>query len=231
MFDDANIMLVEDDPELGELVAGRLRREGFHVDIVDRGDTAITRILAAPPELVVLDIMLPGADGFEVLRRVRPDYTGPILVLTARDDELDEIVGLELGADDYMTKPVRARALVARVRALLRRAPLAREPVTDAPLRVGSLVCDPARREVRLAGRLLTLTTTEFDLLRYLAERAGRVVPREDLYRDVSGTEYDGLDRSIDVHVSRLRQKLGDDPRQPQWLKTVRGVGYLLATP
>jgi two-component system response regulator RstA len=174
--------------------------------------------------------MLPGMDGFQVCRHLRPGYQGPILILTARDDDLDQILGLELGADDYVTKPVKPRVLLARVRALLRRAQ-APAPAQGGPTHVGlgSLEVDASRREVTLDGRQVAITTVEFDLLWFLASRAGQVVSRQDLYQAIFHYDYDGLDRSIDVYVSRLRQKLGDDPTAPQFIKTVRGAGYLMA--
>jgi two-component system response regulator RstA len=223
-----SLLVVEDDRELAELIVDRLRTAGYAVRHAADGLAAIDAILGSPPDVVVLDLMLPGADGFEVLRRVRPAYRGGVLVLTARDDDLDQVEGLELGADDYVVKPVRSRVLVARVEALMRRVLAARaEP--DGVCIAGALRMDRGRREATFRGGALDLTTTEFDLLAYLAERAGTVVDREHLYRDLNGTRYDGIDRSIDVHVSRLRHKLGDDPRSPQLIKTVRGVGYLLA--
>ena len=224
------IVLVEDDLELARLIQERLREEGFRVLHVANGRKALDLILETGPDLVLLDIMLPGMDGFQVCRQVRPGYGGPILVLTARDDDLDQILGLELGADDYVTKPVKPRVLLARIRALLRRSQ--RTPSeTSSPTRIAldRLEIDASRREVALAGRSVELTTVEFDLLWYLAARAGRVVDRQELYQAIYHYDYDGLDRSVDVYISRLRQKLGDDPVSPHYLKTVRGVGYLMA--
>lgn len=221
------ILLVEDDRELAGLVRDRLEREGYEVEHVERGDDARDRILEAAPELVVLDVMLPGMDGFDVCRAVRSRYGGPILMMTARDDDVDEVLGLELGADDYLVKPVRPRVLVARVRALLRRTSAPRR--SDERFEHGALVVDAARREATLDGAFVALTTTEFDLLLYLVRQAGQVVSREAIYEQVFETRWDGLDRAADVYVSRLRQKLGDDPRAPRYLKTVRGSGYLFA--
>lgn len=175
------------------------------------------------PELVVLDLTLPGLDGLEVCRQVRPRFDGRILVLTARGDEGDEVVGLELGADDYLAKPVAPRRLLARVAALLRRIPTSSGVVENGPL-----VVDPHRREASLSDRRLALSTAEFDLLHYLALRRGQAVTREALYRDLRGVSYDGVDRSIDLRISRLRKHLLDDPADPQWIKTVHGVGYLM---
>ncbi|MFT4702524.1 MAG: DNA-binding response OmpR family regulator [Bradymonadia bacterium] len=221
------ILLIEDDEELAELTARCLRRDGFVVEHQATGDGGLEAALSSPPDLVLLDVMLPGLDGFGVLRALRPRFDGPILMLTARDDDIDEVVGLELGADDYLTKPVRPRVLVARVRAALRRAQRSPEPI-DAII-LGDLAVAPRSREVTLRDQPITLTTAEFDVLLLLAQRAGTVVSRDDIYREVLGSEYDGLDRAADVYVSRLRSKLGDDPRAPRRLKTVRGAGYLLA--
>lgn len=221
------IALIEDDAELAELTQERLQREGFAVTHVADGEAAIEHILAQKPDLVVLDIMLPGVDGFEVCRRVRSGgYRAPILILTARDDDVDEILGLELGADDFVTKPVKPRLLIARIRALLRRA---RPQAPTSTLTVGALTIDGSRREVSVAGTQIELTTVEFDLLTYLTSHAGQVVSRQEIYQALFHYDYDGLDRSVDVYVSRLRRKLGDDPAAPHYLKTVRGAGYLMA--
>jgi two-component system response regulator RstA len=223
------IVLVEDDAGLAGLIRERLESEGFAVRHETNGRRARDLILAQRPDLVILDIMLPGMDGFEICRQVRPAYGGPILMLTARDEDLDEVLGLELGADDYLTKPVRPRVLLARVRALLRRAHQGPGEEGPSRLELGGLVVDAGRREVRLEGRLVELTTVEFDLLWYLARHAGRIVSRQDLYQAIYNLDYDGLDRGIDMYVSRLRQKLGDETAAPHYIKTVRGVGYLLA--
>ncbi len=228
---DQTILLVEDDRELAELTRDFLENEGFVVWYEAEGKAARDRILATPPDLVILDIMLPGMNGYTVCRDVRPEYDGPILFLTARDEELDEILGLEMGGDDYVTKPVRPQLLVARVRALLRRAVGSRKPMPSDRVRVGELMVDANRREVGLGERVVDLTTYEFDLLYYLANRAGEVVSRQDIYQALFNYDYDGLDRSVDVYISRLRQKLGGDHSTPVSIKTVRGVGYLLSVP
>ena len=223
------ILVVEDDEKLAALVAEFLGKEGFAVERVHRGDEAVTLILNSPPDLVVLDLMLPGLDGFEVCKQVRDRYSGFILMLTARNEDVDEILGLELGADDYVTKPVRPRVLVSRIRALLRRHP--DEPAGGAsePITCGNLHIDPRNRTATQAGAEIDLSSGEFDLLLYLAGRPGQIIDRDTLYRDVRGIEYDGLDRSIDLRVARLRKKLGDDAKHPTLIKSVRGVGYLLA--
>jgi DNA-binding response OmpR family regulator len=223
------IFLVEDDIELARLTTDRLDKEGFAVLHEIDGKVACERILRDSPDLVVLDIMLPGMDGFDVCRNIRPAYKGPILILTARDSDLDQILGLELGADDFVIKPVRPQVLLARVRALFRRADQAKTERIAEPIRVGDLNMDPSRREAALAGVPIDLTTVEFELLWYLVSNVGRVVSRNDIHLALYQTEYDGLDRSIDVYVSRLRNKLRDNPSNPRFLKTVRGTGYLFA--
>lgn len=223
------ILVVEDDEKLAALVAEFLGKEGFAVEMVHRGDEAVPRILNSPPDLVVLDLMLPGLDGFEVCKQVRDRYHGFILMLTARNEDVDEILGLELGADDYVTKPVRPRVLASRIRALLRRHP--ETPTTDAgePVTCGNLHIDPRNRTATHAENELDLSSGEFDLLLYLTQRPGVIIDRDKLYQDVRGIEYDGLDRSIDLRIARLRKKLGDDAKHPTLIKSVRGVGYLLA--
>ncbi len=225
---DQTILLVEDDRELAELACNFLQNEGFVVWHEAEGRAARDRILASPPDLIILDVMLPGMNGYTVCRDVRPKYDGPILFLTARDDELDEILGLEMGGDDYVTKPVRPQLLLARVRALLRRTVSTQKPTASKRVRVGDLIVDAKRREVRLGERVIELTTYEFDLLYYLAIRAGEVVSRQDIYQALFNYDYDGLDRSVDVYISRLRQKLGGDNSTSVSIKTVRSVGYLL---
>lgn len=225
------ILLVEDDLKLAALMREFLEGAGFEVEIEARGDQAVSRILAESPDLVVLDLMLPGLDGLSVCRQVRPRFRNPILMLTALGDEVDEVVGLEVGADDYLVKPVRPRLLLARIHSLLRRAggDLGTGGGDAQILRVGDLALDGARRSVAWDDVEIDLTTAEFDLLWYLAQRAGQVVTREALYVDLRGVEWDGMDRSIDIAVARLRRKLGDDGKHPQVVKSVRGSGYLLA--
>ena len=226
------VFLVEDDEKLARLVREFLEKSGLDVAIERRGDLAVKQILDRQPDCVILDITLPGLDGLEICRLVRPAYCGPILMLTARCDEVDEVVGLEVGADDYLTKPVRPRVLLARIKALLRRAgePISRS--TQGPpsaMTVADLTIDSASRTATLDGDPVELTTSEFDLLYYLAERAGEVISRRELFERVREIPYDGLDRSIDVTITRLRKKLGDDGKQPRLIKSVRGAGYLMA--
>lgn len=224
---EARLLLVEDDPKLAALVQEYLQKNGLRVDIETRGDRAAERILREQPDLVLLDIMLPGADGFTICRTVRPAFDGPIVMLTARDEDLDELLGLELGADDYISKPVQPRLLLARIRAVMRR--YGSTPVTQSAGRLtcGDLEIDNSSREAKLKGVKLSLTTAEFDLLWLLASSAGQVLSRDDILRNVRGIGYDGTDRSIDLRISRLRRKLGDDSGEPQRIKTVRGAGYL----
>jgi two-component system OmpR family response regulator/two-component system response regulator RstA len=229
------ILLVEDDQRLADLTAEYLRKNDFEVAIETRGDTAESRILSEQPDLVVLDVMLPGKDGFEVCRVVRPHYHGVILILTARDEDFDQILGLELGADDYIAKPVQPRLLLARIKALLRRAPgstaftTTPEDAVPAELAFGSFRISQATRSAYLAAEVIDLTTAEFDLLWLLASHAGNILSRDDLLQQLRGIGFDGLDRSIDARISRLRRKLGDDPENPTRIKTVRGKGYLFS--
>ncbi|PKO87629.1 MAG: DNA-binding response regulator [Betaproteobacteria bacterium HGW-Betaproteobacteria-12] len=224
------ILLVEDDARLAELTAEYLTKNDLKVSIEPRGDTAETRILAEQPDLVILDVMLPGKDGFEVCRAVRPLYRGVILMLTARDEDFDQILGLEMGADDYIAKPVQPRVLLARIKALLRRLPTAGEASGESEsLIFGQFRISQATRTATLADASIDLTTAEFDLLWLLASHAGNVLSRDDLLQELRGIGFDGLDRSIDARISRLRKKLNDDPENPTRIKTVRGKGYLFS--
>ncbi len=227
----ARILLVEDDERLAELTAEYLRKNDFTVAIEPRGDTAETRILAENPELVVLDVMLPGQDGFAVCRAVRPKYEGIVLMLTARDEDIDQILGLELGADDYITKPVQPRVLLARIKALLRRAGTTGSEAGEETetITFGSFRISQQTRTAMLGNETIDLTTAEFDLLWLLARHAGNTLSRDDLLQQLRGIGFDGLDRSIDARISRLRKKLNDDPDNPTRIKTVRGKGYLFS--
>ena len=227
----ARILLVEDDERLAELTAEYLRKNEFTVDIEPRGDVAEKRIVEMQPDLVVLDIMLPGQDGFAVCRAVRPHYDGVILILTARDEDIDQILGLELGADDYIAKPVQPRVLLARIKALLRRAGPSGSEVAgeNETLTFGSFRISQQTRTAQLGGETIDLTTAEFDLLWLLALHAGNILSRDDLLQQLRGIGFDGLDRSIDARISRLRRKLHDDPDNPTRIKTVRGKGYLFS--
>jgi two-component system OmpR family response regulator/two-component system response regulator RstA len=221
------VLLIEDDAQLASMVADFLAPYGFDVSVEGRGDAAVMRIQDDDPDAVVLDVNLPGLDGFSICRAVRTHYRGPIIMLTARGEEIDEVLGLEAGADDYMAKPVRPRALLARLQVHLRRA--TPEEKVRQPITVGSLVIDAGRRSVQLEGAAVDLTTAEFELLYLLAKHVGEPLKRNDIYLQIHGVEYDGLDRSIDLRISRLRKKLGDDSAHPQRIKSVRGVGYMLS--
>ncbi len=226
------LLLVEDDRELASMVAEFLSTYGFEVTIEGNGSRAARRIVSENYDVVVLDIGLPGTDGISICREVRSQFDGPILMLTARGDEIDEVVALEVGADDYMAKPVRPRALLARLRVHLRRSESQATASDAVPTRieVDDLTIDSSSRIVQIGRTPIELTTAEFDLLWLLARNAGNVIGRDQLYQELHGVRYDGLDRSIDLRVSRLRKKLGDDPVQPRRIKSIRGVGYLLAS-
>ncbi len=231
-MDPARILLVEDDDRLAALVAEALRKAGYAVDCCGDGAEGEARLRAEAYDVVLLDGHLPGKDGFDVLRDVRRDFKGRIVMLTARDDDIDQVLGLEGGADDYITKPVAPRVLLARLKALLRRdapaAPSEAGPAeTGDEMDFGPVQIRPAARELRVQGEAVELTTAEYELLLFLARRAGQVVSREDIMQGLRGLEFDGLDRAIDARVSRLRRKLGDDAHAPERIKTVRGQGYL----
>lgn len=221
--------MIDDDEKLVSLVREYLEPQGFEIEAAHDGESGLQKVMQSDPSLVILDLMLPGIDGLEVCRRVRKTSRVPVLMLTARGDETDRIVGLELGADDYLPKPFNPRELVARIRAILRRAETADTIEETAVLTAGSLVIDPGSRTVTLNRRAIELTTAEFDLLRALTKNAGRVLSREQLLEKVHGQGWAAYERSVDVHISRIRQKLEDDPKNPTLLKTVRGVGYLLS--
>lgn len=221
----ARILLVEDDVKLARLVKEFLERSGLEVDIEVMGNRAVDRIVQEAPDLVVLDIMLPDIDGFEVCRRVRNQYKLPILMLTARGEEADELTGLGVGADDYMAKPVRPQLLLARINTLLRRSHSF--DVGHKQMTVGSLTMDPSRRSVVLHGEALELTTSEFDLLWLLAGRAGETVTRDQISHAMRGYEWDGQGRSIDLCISRLRKKLVDRQRRADQIRSIRGTGYM----
>ncbi len=207
-----------------------LTDEGFEVMIETRGDTAVDRIPQEAADAVILDVNLPGMDGISVCRNVRQSYSGPILILTARGDEMDEIVGLEVGADDYMHKPIKPRMLLARLRAHLRQSTAIGEQDSPAQITVGGMTIDSGQRSFQLNDQPISLTTAEFDLMWLLASNVGQVLSRDHIYQTLNGFKYDGLDRSIDLRVSRLRKRIGDDPTNPQRIKSIRGVGYLLVS-
>jgi DNA-binding response OmpR family regulator len=222
--------VVDDAPEFRELVGSLLRREGFRVETAPDGDAALALARASAPDVVVLDIGLPGIDGVEVCRRLRTFSDAYVVMVTGRQEEVDMLIGLSVGADDYVTKPFSARELVARIRAMLRRPRAGAPAERPAPRRLGGLELDPAAREVHVEGRLVELTRIEFDLLDALSERPRVALTRAQLLERVWGPSWFGDDHVVDVHVSKLRKKLGDDPRRPRYLRTVRGVGYRLDT-
>ena len=223
------ILVIDDDHELCELVTEYVSAEGFSVDAVHDGETGLQRAVAGDYALVLLDVMLPGANGFEVLRRLRTRSMMPVIMLTARGDDVDRIVGLEMGADDYLPKPFNPRELVARIRAILRR--------SDSPpdgrtlVEIGDVRLDSGARTVAVRDEDLRVTAVEFEVLERLIRAAGSVVSREQLTRDVLDREYSALDRAIDMHVSNLRKKLGSEYLGTERIKTVRGVGYVYTLP
>lgn len=227
------ILVIDDDTELCELLTDYLSGQGFAVDAVHHGRQGAEQALAGDYGLVVLDVMLPGLDGFDVLRRIRSDSRVPVIMLTARGDDIDRIVGLELGADDYLPKPFNPRELVARIRAIQRRLEANRPAVSHArvELEVGDVTLCPTSRQVRRNGEFIDLTSVEFSLLEVLLARAGQVVAREALVEEVLGRRLSAYDRSIDVHISALRKKLGHHAGRNERIRTIRGIGYLYALP
>lgn len=226
MSDKEHILLVEDDASLSEWMSDYLNGHGYLVTVANRGDAAVELIESDVPDIVVLDVMLPEKNGFDVCKEVRGFFARPILMLTACTEEADEVLGLELGADDYLTKPVKPRVLLARVKALLRRAP---EAVPKNTRTFGDLHIDAQSKTANLNGEMVGLSSNEFDVLWLLACNAGKVVSRTELVSQLRGIDYDGFDRSIDIRISRLRKKLLDDSNQPFKIKTVWGKGYLFA--
>jgi DNA-binding response OmpR family regulator len=225
MPDVARILVVDDEPKIVQLVRDYLERAGFAVSTAREGNEALMRAHQERPDLIVLDLGLPGLDGLEVTRRLRRDSGVPIIMLTARHEETDKVVGLELGADDYVTKPFSPRELEARVRAVLRRQTRADDDV----LRAGDLTLDIPRLRAEVSGRQVSLTATEFELLAALARQPGRVVTRAQRLDAIHGDAFDAYERAIDAHVKNIRRKIEPDPRAPRYLLTVYGVGYRLA--
>jgi two-component system, OmpR family, response regulator len=222
------VLVVEDDDNLLETIKYNLRKEGYDVVIAGDGEQALEVARKEKPDLIILDIMLPKMNGFEVCRILRKEMTVPILMLTAKADETDKIVGLEIGADDYMTKPFSMRELIARVRAILRRSKMTGAPAERAILKIGNLEVDIARHRASLSGVALELSPKEFDLLAFLAKNKGLVFSREQLLEKVWGYDFAGDNRTVDVHIRWLRQKIESDAAHPARLLTVRGTGYKL---
>jgi DNA-binding response OmpR family regulator len=222
-----SILLVEDDLRLAELVSRYLANHGFNMTIVSHGDEVAERVRSDNPDLVILDLGLPGEDGLSICKRLRPAYTAPILILTARDNDIDHVLGLELGADDYVIKPVEPRVLLARIGALLRRSKPPVAPAAGKSLNFGRLLINVVSRAVKWDGRDIALSRNEFDLLVFLASHPGEIQSRERLFKSLYNRDYDGLDRMLDIRISRLRRKLDDDAEHPQRIKTIWGQGYL----
>lgn len=228
------ILVVDDEKPISDIIKFNLEKEGYEVVVAYDGEEALEKVESEQPDLIVLDLMLPKIDGLEVAKRVRAKHTTPIIMVTAKDSELDKVLGLELGADDYVTKPFSNRELVARVKANLRRQEAAAAPAAEAQnadIQVDDLTIHPDAYTVTKRGENINLTHREFELLYYLAQHIGQVINREHLLQTVWGYDYFGDVRTVDVTVRRLREKIEDNPSHPQWLITRRGVGYYLANP
>lgn len=221
------ILVIDDDDRIRSLLVEYLSTRGMQVSSASNGPEGLAQLKAQSTDLVVLDVMMPEMDGFAVLQKIRGQGRTPVIMLTARGDDIDRIVGLEMGADDYLAKPFNPRELLARIQAVLRRAAASPDQTASA-LQAGPLRVDPDRRTCTLEEQPIELTTTEFEILRILVANAGRVIPRERLMELARGEDYASFDRSVDVHISHIRRKLADDPRRPRFIKTVRGVGYTL---
>ncbi|WP_105168739.1 response regulator transcription factor [Pseudoalteromonas sp. T1lg23B] len=224
------ILLVEDDESLSQWVADYLNGQGYTTHICPRGDQVVAMVKSLSPDIVLLDVMLPGQDGISVCRELRQFYQHPIIMLTAKDEEMDEVIGLEVGASDYVIKPVRPRALLARIKAMLRASNEQKTSNTnnDTSLCVGNLSIDTQARKVLVQGKEVNISSAEYLLLHFLASNAGEVVSRDAVFKATKGREYDGLDRSVDVLISALRKKFNDDPQHPEKIKTIWGKGYLM---
>ncbi len=224
-MDAQRILLVDDEPDLRRMVRRYLQAEGFEIAEASNGADALSRYREGSPDLIVLDVAMPGMDGFAVLQEVRRTSDTPVIMLTARAEEIDRVLGLEIGADDYVTKPFSPRELVARIRAVLRRGHPARLDHDDV-IEFAEMTIDLARREIHVDGDAVELTALEFDLLAALASAPGRVFTRAQLLERVWGWDYFGAERVVDVHIGNLRKALGDDAAEPRFIATVRGVGY-----
>jgi two-component system, OmpR family, response regulator VicR len=228
------VLVVDDEKPISDIIKFNLEKEGYEVVVAYDGEEALQKVESESPDLIVLDLMLPKIDGLEVAKQVRAKRSTPIIMVTAKDSELDKVLGLELGADDYVTKPFSNRELVARVKANLRRQDATVSPANDvrtADIKVGDLTIHPDAYTVTKRGENINLTHREFELLHYLAQHIGQVINREHLLQTVWGYDYFGDVRTVDVTVRRLREKIEDNPSHPQWLITRRGVGYYLANP
>jgi DNA-binding response OmpR family regulator len=228
------VLLIDDDEELCQLTADYLSPLGFRVEVAYTGAEGAERAISEPWHAIVLDVMLPDLDGFEVLRRIRAKSKAPVLMLTGRGEEVDRVVGLELGADDYLPKTFSSRELLARLRSAIRRAGWSVDVAAGDAIRevvAGPLRINPENHSAVLGDKPLSLTRTEFDLLLALARAKGRVKSRDQLFEELRDGEWEVFDRAIDMHISMLRKKIGDDPKEPRFIKTVRGVGYMLVVP
>ena len=225
------ILIIDDDAELTSLISQFLTMNGYQVLVEHNGANALTTVAHIQPDLFVLDLMLPGVDGLTICRQLKPDFINPIIMLTALDDDIDEVTGLEVGADDYLCKPIKPRVLLAHIRAQLRRQSHLKNLIPQDIKHVsnGALTIDIRKRIVRYNEKEITLSSAEFDLLWVLAMNAGSIISRDQLHKEIFKLDYDGFDRSIDLRISRLRKKLGDDPKEPKIIKTIRNKGYLLA--
>ena len=220
------VLVVDDEPKIVDVVREYLEHAGFAVRTAGDGPGALERARALAPDLIVLDLGLPGLDGLDVARQLRKSSRVPVIILTARGDEVDRIIGLEIGADDYLVKPFSPRELVARVRAVLRRVDERDTAADDEPLVRGDVVVDPVRRRVTVAGKAVDLTPTEFDLLAHLARQPGRVFTRAQLLTAIHGVAVESYERAVDAHIKNLRRKIEPDPRHPRYVLTAHGIGY-----
>lgn len=231
----AKIYVVEDEKPIADIIQFNLEKEGYSVECIHDGSEAIQKALSSPPDLMLLDLMLPGADGIEVCRQVRQRYQFPIIMLTAKDSELDKVLGLEMGADDYVTKPFSNRELLARIKANLRRTQTLKQANAEeekkGTLNVGEISIDPNSFVVTKKGQTVDLTHREFELLLYLTKHVNQVLTREHLLQSVWGYDYFGDVRTVDVTIRRLREKIEQDPSQPQYIITRRGIGYTMRDP
>jgi len=232
-FQRTRILMIDDDMKLCELIKDYLEPMGFDVGFAHNGHSGLARALSGDYQAVLLDMMMPGMDGIEVLQRIRSVSKIPVLMLTGRGEETDRIVGLEVGADDYLPKTLSVREMLARLRAVLRRAgnEHGRTEAVEPPIEIDELSIDPAARAARVGNQMLSLTPAEFELLLSLARARGRVKTREQLVQEVSARDLETFERSIDVHISSLRRKLGDDPKNPRFIQTVRSAGYMIKRP
>lgn len=225
------VLVVDDNEKIVEVLAAYLEAAGYDVVTAHDGESALARVREKRPDIALLDIMLPGVDGIELTRRFQREHDLPVILVTAKTDEIDRLIGLEVGADDYVSKPFSPREVVARVKAVLRRVDRAGSAAAGEVIRVGDLAIDVGRREVTVDGKPVELTRTEFELLATMAAHPGRVYSRLQLLEAVSGDAFEGYERTIDAHVKNIRRKIGDDPKEPRYIRTVFGVGYKVEPP